>query len=104
MTLVARGFLALAIRINIFENASVNRCMQKMIEAVVKHFAIVGEDSDGENCMNDGSIPISICLRIIISKEWIIHSHHQVGKRSDIFLLPTRISVTQNLRRIAQHM
>src|SRR5829696_9239699 len=88
MPLVTHGFLALPTWINVFEYTSINGRMKKMVNSIVKHFSVICKYCYGHNGVYNGTIPITIGLRIIIAHQRIINGHQHIGEAVNVFLLP----------------
>src|ERR1700712_63423 len=104
MALVAHRLLALTIWINVLENTSVYGAVKEVVNRIIVHRTIIGKNGNGDNGVNDCTVPVTVRLRIIVPDQWIINGHQHPVEGVDVLLLPTRVGVPEDLCSIAKNM
>jgi hypothetical protein len=101
MTLITGALLALTRWIDIFKQASVYSSMEEMIDGIIEHCPIIGEDSYSKNGMYYCPVPVSVSLRVKVAQKRVIDRHQHPGEGVGILLFPTRSGIPQYLSSIA---
>src|SRR5690606_18002309 len=95
--LITHRFLALATRINVFKNAAIDWGIQEVIDRIVEYLAIVCENTNGKERMNNCTIPVSVRFREIVFEQRVVDGHEHLRKIVDVSLSPSRVSVAKDL-------